>query len=383
MRSSEPADRGREPERERTDESLRRERRNSDQAIAERLSTLDDEADALVEQARERADAVLDKARGEADSRREGGALQPYGRDAVAGERAVADEVLHEERAAADAAIRRERDEQARILAALLPFERDRTDRNLLTERARSDEAVEHRDDFMAMVSHDLRNMLSAILVDAMVLAEQASGTDEGQRTVAGMNRLQRHVARMNGLIGDLLDVVSIDAGMLVVHPEPGAVADLLGEAVDAFAAVAAEKGIAVEVESIAEGLAATVDHRRMRQVLGNLLGNALKFTPRGGRVTLCAASDPAGSGGVRLSVTDNGIGIPATMLEAIFERFWQVGKNDRRGTGLGLYISRCIVEGHGGKIWAESAVGIGTTIHLSLPALAAANADAGARSDG
>src|SRR4029079_192120 len=196
-------------------------------------------------------------------------------------------------------------DEQARILAALLPFERVKTDRNLLTERARSDEAVEHRDDFMAMVSHDLRNMLSAILVDAMVLAEQASGTDEGQRTIAGMNRLQRHVARMNGLIGDLLDVVSIDAGMLVVHAERWGVADLLVESVDAFASVAAERGVVVEMEATPAGLTASFDHRRMLQVLGNLLGNALKFTPRGGRVTMCAASE---AGGVRLSVTDNGI---------------------------------------------------------------------------
>jgi len=361
------------PERQRTDESLRAERRNSDQAIADRLTTLDAEADALVEQARGRADAVLDKARETADRSRPRAGDAGAGRAAMDSERAVADEVLQEERAAADEAIRHERAEQARILAALLPFERDKTDRDLLTERARSDEAVEHRDDFMGMVSHDLRNMLGAILVDAMLLAEQASGSDEGRRTVAGMKRLERHVARMNGLIGDLLDVATIDAGLLVVDPQPHDVGLLLAETADVFARLAVERGVAVAVEAVPEGLVANVDHRRMLQVLGNLLGNALKFTPRGGSASLRAASDAAG---VRLSVADTGIGIPPTMLEAVFERFWQVGKNDRRGTGLGLYISRSIVEAHGGRIWAESVVGVGTTVHLTLPAAAPATGD-------
>jgi signal transduction histidine kinase len=356
-------------QRELTDESLRQERENSDQVIAEQMDKVDVDAEEVLELARERASAVLDAARQEADRRQRLGTPDETRRAAIRDERAIADETLHSERDAADEALRRERQEHLRLLAALLPFEREKTDRNLLTERARADAAVEHRDDFMGMVTHDLRNLLGAILVDAEILTLQASGNAEGQRTVAGMKRLQRHVARMNSLVGDLLDVVSIDAGRLTVLPSPCDIPALLAEAVEAFAAVAADKRVALEVAATPGGLVAAVDHDRMFQVLGNLIGNALKFTPRGGTICLQAAREGEA---VRLSVADTGIGIAPEMLEAIFERFWQVGNDDRRGAGLGLYICRCLVTAHGGRIWAESVEGQGTAIHITLPVEAA-----------
>ena len=102
-----------------------------------------------------------------------------------------------------------------------------------------------------------------------------------------------------------------------------------------------------------------------MLQVFANLISNSIKFTPAGGKVVVGVGR---ARGALRFGVTDTGVGIPAPMLEAVFERFWQVGKNDRRGQGLGLYISKSIVEAHGGRIWAESEPGKGSQFYFTLP---------------
>ena len=156
---------------------------------------------------------MLDKAREKADDKLDAAKAGVAARAAVAIERAGEDEALKEDRAAADASLRRERDEQARPLTVLLPLEREKTDLYLLTERARSDDALAHRDDFLGIVSHDLRNLLGGIAGNAALLSKQASKSDEGRRTTATAQRIERYVARMNRLIGDLGDVVSIEAG--------------------------------------------------------------------------------------------------------------------------------------------------------------------------
>lgn len=357
------ADRPR-PERDQTDESLRAERKNSDAAMAERLSDVEETADLLLTRAREQADAVLDTAREKADQKLGSAAPAVQGREAVARERALEDRVLGEERAAADQILRRARKEQAQTLAALLPLEREATDRFLLTERERSDDALANRDDFMGIVSHDLRNLLGGIAMNAGLVAKQAADSEEGERTLAGMKRIERYVARMNRLIGDLVDVVSLDAGKLEVQPERCDAALLLTEAVDAFAANAAEKGISLAAEAPQGSLLAEFDRDRMLQVLANLVANALKFTPRGGSIVISGARV---GDEVRLAVRDTGMGIAGPMFDSVFERFWQVGKNDRRGLGLGLYISRCIVEAHGGRIWVESTLAVGSTFHVAI----------------
>jgi signal transduction histidine kinase len=361
-----PEDKKSQPERERTDESLRTERMNTDQAMAESRARIDENADKVVERAREQADAVLDAARDELDSKMNTAEAGVDVNDALARARALEDELLEDERAAADETLRREREEQARTLAALLPLEREKTDRHLLIERIRSDDALAHRDDFMGMVSHDLRNLLSGISLNATLLSKNASEGEEGRRTVVGMERIQRYVARMNRLIGDLIDIVSIDAGKLAVHPVSCDAAALFTEAVEAFAQSASEKGISLEAKTVERVLIAEFDHERMLQVLANFITNALKFTPRGGRIAV--RGERAGDD-LCISVSDTGVGIPSDMLEAVFERFWQVGKNDRRGLGLGLYISKCIVHAHGGRIWAESKLGEGSMFHFTIPA--------------
>jgi signal transduction histidine kinase len=355
-------------ERDKTDASLRTERKNSDQVLEEQRTDIEVNADEVLERARDHADAVLDSARAKADDQVARAAPAAPAR-AVARDRAHEDADIERERAAADEQLRRERAEQTRILAALLPHEREKTDQYLLIERARADEAIANRDDFLGMVSHDLRNLLSGIVLNATLLAEDASDTDEGRRIVVGMARIQRDVGRMSRLIGDLVDVASIDAGKLAVHLARGDARPLLQEALETFTLSASKKGISLELGEVEPALPADFDHDRLLQVLANLVGNALKFTPAGGAIVLRGAI--VGEE-LQLTVTDNGAGIPAHLLESVFERFWQVGKNDKRGLGLGLHISRCIVDAHGGKIWAESTLGAGSVFHVTIPATAA-----------
>jgi signal transduction histidine kinase len=169
----------------------------------------------------------------------------------------------------------------------------------------------------------------------------------------------------MNRLIGDLVDVASIDAGKLAMQTVKGDVASLVFEAVEAFQITASAKGVSLAVRDVKETFLADFDHDRMLQVLANLIANSIKFTPKGGSIHVhCERVGEL----LEFCVDDTGEGIPSAMLEAVFERFWQVGKNDRRGLGLGLYISRCIVEAHGGNIRAERNPGQGTRMHFTLP---------------
>jgi len=351
-------------ERDQTDESLRREREKTDRALAERHAAEED-SDQVVHRARESADAVLTEARAKADQRLDDALPHVAADSTLAEERVQEDEALQDERASADEILRRERSENARVLSRLLPLEREKTDRFLLTERARSDDALANRDNFLGLVSHDLRNLLSGIVMTAELLSAKALENEDGRQTLEATARIQRYAARMNRLIGDLVDVASIDAGKLAVTPAPGDAAALIVEAVEPFQAAASAKGISLQTETAERPLPAELDHDRMLQVFANTIANAIKFTSQGGTVRV--RGERAGDE-LRFSISDTGSGIPGNMLEAIFERFWQVGKNDRRGVGLGLYISRCIVEAHGGRIWAESKPGEGTCIIFTLP---------------
>jgi signal transduction histidine kinase len=313
-------------------------------------------ADAVLNVARDNADAVLNAA-DKADERLNRAVIEA---------RALEDEALRDERAHADESLRLERDAGA-ALAGLLPLERAKTDRYLLTERARSDVALSNRDDFLGIVTHDLRDLLGGIVTSAALLSKRAAKNEEGEQTVTETKRIERYAARMHRLIGDLLDVASIDAGKLSVNPVQGDWAGVIAEAADAFKAAASAKGISLRTDIAGQPLLGKFDHDRMLQVLGNLISNAIKFTGQGGAITL--HGERVGEG-LRFRVSDTGKGIPENCLTSIFERFWQVGQNDRRGLGLGLYISRCIVEAHGGSIWAESN-GRGSTICFKLAVMA------------
>jgi signal transduction histidine kinase len=348
-------------ERALTDESLAGERAKADAAFAEQAA-VERKADDVLDRAREEADEVLATARDEADHK-----LDHPSRNAqvaIDEERAREDHALETLRANADGILREERAASARLLLRLLPLERNQTDQHLLTERARSDEALTHRDDFLGMVSHDLRDLLSGVLVNTLLIEKQSAADATGEKTRAAVDRIQRAAGRMNRLIGDLVDIAGIEAGKLAIVAARANVDDVLREAVETWESHASAKGVSLQARP-AENIDGIFDRDRILQVLGNLVSNAIKFSPKGSSIRVeaeCRESE------VRFSVKDTGPGIPSDKLEAIFERFWQVGKNDRRGLGLGLYISRCLVEAHGGRIWAESTMGSGTEFLFTVP---------------
>ena len=242
--------------------------------------------------------------------------------------------------------------------------------RNLLRLKASADAALAQRDACMGMVSHDLRNLLNSVVLNATALVDGLVDSPEGRRTIERVARIRRSVDRMDRLVGDLVDVVSLDAGKLAMWLAPGDVVALMRETVETCAAAAAAKDITLTVAAAEPRLEARCDRGRMLQVLTNVVGNAVKFTPPGGTVVL--AGRHAGDE-LALAVSDTGAGIPPDMLEAMFDRFAQGADGDHErpraaGLGLGLYISRCIVESHGGRIWAERREDVGSTIHVTIP---------------
>jgi signal transduction histidine kinase len=349
------------PERTQTDESLAVERAKTDHALLEKAAVLEQRADDVIEHAREEADEVLAVARAKADDRLSRPADRTQARAAVEKERVVEDREVTDERHMADERVRRER---AASRARLFPFERDKTDLYLLTERARSDDALANRDDFLGMVSHDLRDLLNGVALSAAIIAADATDDEHGKKALLGAQRIERSASRMARLIGDLVDIASIDAGKLAVAPVAVDASAIVAEALETFGPPALAKGNVLESVTT-DAVPAIMDSQRVLQVLGNLIINAVKFSPRDARIRIGVESI---GGNARFFVTDTGVGIPNDKLEAIFERFWQVGKNDRRGLGLGLYISKCLVEAHGGRIWAESELGAGSTFYFTVP---------------
>ena len=352
------------PERSLTDESLRLERERTDEVISASLQRVEAAAAEVVRTASEviaesgasAGVAAAASSPSAADATSEPGSDPP----------AIARELAEEVKSVAEGALRRARLEHTRILSRLLPLERERTDRHLLTERILADDAVSYRDDFLSIVTHDLRNLLSGVVLSAAALAETEAEGELVPILQSTADRIQRYAARMNRLIEDLVDVGSIDLGRLAVVPVPGDLADVVAEALDSFHGAAAAKALSLEIEHLERPMAASFDHGRLLQVLANLLSNAIKFTERGGTIHL--RGERKGDL-LEVSLRDSGSGIPPAVLESVFERFWQVGKNDRRGLGLGLYISRCIIEAHGGKIWVDSTLGEGSCFSFTLPA--------------
>jgi signal transduction histidine kinase len=345
------------PEREQTDESLRVERENVDDALGDELAAVDETADDVISKARARADAVLAGAR--ADMDRQTRHPNAKGPASIERERLLEDRILEDERASADETLRVERAEHV----ALISTQRDDTDKDLLSERAQSDDSLATRDAFLGVVGHDLRNMLGAMIGFAGLIEQGLSPANLEEQKHA--QRIQRAGARMNRLIGDLVDVASIEAGMLAVTRELGDPAQVVMEAVDTFQAKASASGVSLTAEIVGPTVLVAFDPARILQVIINLLSNAIKFTPTNGKVVVHL--ERVGDD-LSVAVVDTGIGIPDDKLEAVFERFRQLSPNDRRGVGLGLYISKCIVQGHGGRISAKSKLGVGSTFSFTLP---------------
>lgn len=360
------------PERDQTDESLRHEREKADDALEEKLAAIEETADAVITKARDRADEVLAESRASSDRQTRSSNVRPA--NGLQQARALEDETLREERADADEVVRVERAKRVAVLA----IERGETDKDLSSERSGADEALAARDEFMGIVSHELRNMLHGMVGFAALIAEAESRPNHSQDVLAYAQRIQRSGARMSRLIGDLVDVASIAAGSFAMTRVLADVEPVVAEAVDTFQTQAAANRIALVSELAPAPSLAEFDPARILQVLTNLLSNAIKFTPPDGKVSVRLERTPSG---LRLAVSDTGVGIPEEKLGAVFGRFHQLDANDRRGVGLGLYISKCIVEAHGGEIWAESRFGEGSTFHLTLPGAVATGARATADS--
>jgi PAS domain S-box-containing protein len=239
-------------------------------------------------------------------------------------------------------------------------------ERALLYEREHR--AVRARDEVLGVVAHDLRNPLGAIGLYSHLLEDSLP---EGN-AARDYGRVIRDLSEQaNRLIQDLLDVTRVEAGQLRIEPLPVSVGGLVGPAVEMFRAAATRKGITLDVGIPGDPPLVSADPDRITQVLSNLIGNALGFTPAGGRIRIDV--EPHGSE-VLFSVADSGQGISAEHLEHLFDRFWQASKANRAGAGLGLAIAKGIVEAHGGRIWAESRVGRGSRFTFGLP-VAAPNA--------
>lgn len=224
--------------------------------------------------------------------------------------------------------------------------------------------ASEARDQVLGIVSHDLRNPLSAIAMCASALVEGAA--DELETRESLLTTITQSTDWMNRLIQDLLDVASIEAGRLSLERDRESVPALLGDALRMFEVEAAQRHIELAADTPADLPAVNVDATRLVQVLGNLLRNALKFTPDGGRITVRASSTGRD---VLFAVSDTGPGIPATDQPYVFDRYWHARRGaNKRGTGLGLSIARGIVHAHGGRMWLDSELGRGTTFYFAIP---------------
>jgi light-regulated signal transduction histidine kinase (bacteriophytochrome) len=234
-------------------------------------------------------------------------------------------------------------------------------ERRLLSEQR----AVRARDDLIAVVSHDLRNPLSAILIQAQLMLRPSSvGNEESLHLLrVGAERIGRSATHMKALIDDLLDLARIETERFTLHLQSVESRVLLDEAVMAALPLTEAKRIALVVDLI-DLPRLEADPERIFRVLSNLLGNAVKFTPEGGTITLRAAQR---GDELLITVIDSGPGIAADHLPYVFERYWKARPASQAGAGLGLYIARGIVEAHGGRIWAESSPS-GARLIFTLP---------------
>lgn len=221
---------------------------------------------------------------------------------------------------------------------------------------------IDAREEILRIVAHDLRNPLNTISMATTMLIEDP--VPEAAR-ISSLRIIQRSGERMNRLIQDLLSVTTIEAGRLSIAPQKMLVPELLRESLETLGPIAKEKSITLTVNGADDLPPVRADHARVLQVIGNLVGNAIKFTPAGGSITVSAIR---ADGKVQCSVADTGPGIPAGQIPRLFGKFWQAKRGDGRGVGLGLAIARGIVEAHGGTIEVQSEVGKGSVFTFMLP---------------
>jgi len=372
-------------ERGKTDTSLIAERKKADVAVHELRVVNERKMDEDIAKDRLKSDEQAATDRAGAVSSQEAADL--VSEESRIADQTIADQTIAADRRRDDEVLSKERQAQTALEMSIIAEERTQTDISLRSERILTDDAYAYaelllagerktleiaktavmtRDEFLAIVSHDLRSPIGVI---SMCASELAKASAEKRLTVLEsqwVETILRYSASMDRLISDLLDVERMANGNLELARMPWDLNTLIKESVNSFQIWALKLEIKLTLDSDPENkLIAYIDGERIRQVLDNLISNALKFTPRGGSVSVRAESDDTA---VRVSITDTGSGIAKDKLEHIFERFYQIKHVDGGGIGMGLFIAKWIVDAHFGKIWVESKPNSGSTFFFSLP---------------
>jgi signal transduction histidine kinase len=236
-----------------------------------------------------------------------------------------------------------------------------------LGARGAADAALTDREELLAVFGHDMRSLMSVLSVNAEMAASESPNGAEG------LQSFQRTVRQMDRLISNVLDLARVRAGKFNVILDKRNAAEIVGEAVGVFRPLASARSVSLETRLPKSELPVRVDPDRIFQVLSNLFSNAIKVTPRGGQISVSAARQDRQ---VQIAVHDTGRGIAETDLHRLFNPFCHLGHGDRKGLGLGLFISKSIVQAHGGTIWAESRLGSGSTFFFTVPAARQSPAD-------
>ncbi len=228
----------------------------------------------------------------------------------------------------------------------------------------KAQQAVRSRDDLLATVSHDLRSPVSTILMTGILLRKQP-GAGEGTALARYAGAITRAAEEMDRLIRDLLDIAAIEAGQLSVSIAPQQAGALISNAVERAQTAALAKKVELHARGAATDVWVRCDGARIAQVFSNLLGNAIKFTPAGGAITVASRDD---GDQMIFSVSDTGGGIEPAALPHVFDRFWKAKERAEAGTGLGLAICHGIISQHAAQLQVDSTVGVGTTFSFALP---------------
>ncbi len=385
-------------ERIETDTSLHSERGRTDESLTDLRKKTERETDEIVKNDRLEADEIRAQNRTNVDEKisRQKGALnqsrvktveQQAIADRLSLQRKNDDESVETERNLMDAVLLRERGLNNEVASKMLGRERKKTDDNLLQERNQTDYEVERasvelndeqslhsqtraelttRDEFLAIVSHDLRNPIGAILSGAEILLEDESLVNLTKDTRNIIELMKRNAEASLRMISDILDMERVIEGKLQLQLANHNLNKIIKNSIENMSHAAAAKSILLRaLPSHLQTSAIHCDFDRVNQVMSNLIGNAIKFTPEGGSVTVKVeqADDE-----FQISITDTGPGIETSKMEKIFDRYTQLNNKDRRGLGLGLFISKMLIEAHKGKIWVTSELKKGTTFYYSLP---------------
>lgn len=226
-------------------------------------------------------------------------------------------------------------------------------------------QAIRLREDVLAVVSHDLKNPLGIVKGFNELIASYAMSSMVNHSILEATQAIERSVRQMERLVNDLLDFAKIQSGTLSIESKPYQVSNLIWEGAEIIKHHADKKNISMQIDVQPQLPMVNCDSDRIKQVFSNLLGNAIKFSPENSFLKIRALRNPSD---VEITITDYGPGISSDNLSHIFDRYWQVRETAKLGNGIGLSIAKGIVEGHHGKIWAESKIGKGTTFHFTLP---------------